>query len=86
MTGPKRFVAPAEGGLREDPRGNLVYQSEYEALVEAFTLYMQNNLDTPRDVFRALELHLGEDAKFVADMLAEADSEDPHDTTGGESA
>lgn len=82
MTAPKRFCAPRRPA--EDPNGSFVFYSEYEALVEAFALYMREGMDDAEQVFKVLEAHLGaEDARFVADMLAEADSEDPNDKPKG---
>jgi len=82
VTGPKRFTAPVDGppSLVEDSDGNLVYWSEYEALVEAFALYMEEGMDFPDRVFEVLEPCLGaEDARFISTMLEEAASEDPND-------
>lgn len=84
MTGPKRLLCQVEGAIKEDPHGNLVWHSEYEALVEAFALYMTEGMDDAKQVFEVLEPHLGEvDARFIADMLEEAASEDPNDKPKG---
>lgn len=77
-TGPKRFTAPVNGppSLVEDEGGNLVYWSEYEALVQAFAIYMREGMDSAQDVLKVLEPHLGDDAEFVAALLAEAEDEE----------
>lgn len=75
MTGPRRFTAPAppEGeapNLIEDDQGNLVYWSEYDALAEAFTLYMEAGMDEPEDVRKALAPMLGdEEIDFIVQQL-----------------
>lgn len=84
---PKRFTAPVNGptSLVEDPDGNLVYYSEYEALVQAFAIYMREGMDSAQDVLKVLEPHLGADAAFVAALLAEADDDDVVVGKGGKS-
>jgi hypothetical protein len=78
MTGPKRFTSPSP--LAEHETGTFVQFSEYEALVEAFAIYAEEGMDDAKQVFEVLEPHLGTtDAKFVADMVGEAMTEDPND-------
>lgn len=75
MIGPKRFVAPldgdaAEATMREADDGNFVYWSEYEALAEAFTLYMEAGMDEPADVAKALAPLLSEEEiDFIVKQL-----------------
>lgn len=56
--------------MREADDGNFVYWSEYEALAEAFTLYMESGMDEPEDVRKALAPLLGEEEiDFVVQQL-----------------
>jgi hypothetical protein len=69
MEAPKRFTAPVGKPIREDPEGNFVYWSDYEALARAFALYMEEGMDSPSDVVDVLRDHLGTDADWIAELL-----------------
>lgn len=80
MTGPKRFtphiVANADQGslaaeMVEIDDGGFVYWSEYDALAEAFTIYMETGMDEPQQVADALRPYIGDDADFIAGLLVE---------------
>lgn len=66
---PKRFNA-APMATAEEEGGEFVHWTEYEALAQAFVLYMEEGMDSPEHVEKVLTPHLGEeDAKFVAELL-----------------